>query len=250
MAQLRAPPAAGAHIEGQTLAGVDWTDADLSDAVFTDCVIEDAQFSNTLFQGARFRRCRILRCRAAHADLRETSFEDCGFADPGTHTGLACAFSNLEQARFLRCDLTLSLFDRSSLYDVEMRDCNLRGARFPRAEFAKAFSRKMIKTSAVLTGCNFELAELADVGLAGCDLSGSDFREADLGGADLEGADMRDCDLFGAALSGAKLAGADLRGAEVSGLNLASLASCAGLKITADQQYRLLTALGVDVHLS
>jgi hypothetical protein len=49
-------------------------------------------------------------------------------------------------------------------------------------------------------------------------------------------------------LTDAKLAGADLRGAEVSGLNVLTLATREGLKITADQQYRLLTAIGIDVH--
>ena len=80
-----------------------------------------------------------------------------------------------------------------------------------------------------------------------CDFTGSQFREADLTNADLEGANFTDTDLFGAIFAGARLAGADLRGAEVSGLDIATLASHAGLKIDAGQQYPLLTALGVDV---
>ena len=40
---------------------------------------------------------------------------------------------------------------------------------------------------------------------------------------------------------------ADLRRAEVSGRDLRRLASYQDLKITADQQYRLLEAMGVDV---
>ncbi|MBP7650768.1 MAG: pentapeptide repeat-containing protein, partial [Phenylobacterium sp.] len=61
-------------------------------------------------------------------------------------------------------------------------------------------------------------------------------------------ADMRKCDLFQALTGGAKFADADLRGAEVSGLNLSGLANCEGMKIDVGQQYRLLTALGLDVH--
>jgi fluoroquinolone resistance protein len=95
--------------------------------------------------------------------------------------------------------------------------------------------------------CNFHLADLSDIKLPGCDLAQSLFREADLSGANLEGADLRDTDLFGAITSGAKLAGADLRGAEISGLDLTALASRDGLKITADQQYALLSALGIAV---
>jgi len=164
-----------------------------------------------------------------------------------TPTGAAFAFSRLDAARFARCDLSFSLFDRSDLYDIELEDCNLRGARFQRAEFGKSFGRQIVRTSATLRRCNFHLADLSDARLPGCDLSGSHFREADLSGADLEGANLAGCDLFGAILAEAKLADADLRGAEVSGLNLLALASREGLKITADQQYALMTALGVDV---
>ena len=60
---------------------------------------------------------------------------------------------------------------------------------------------------------------------------------------------LHDTDLFGAMLAGARLAGADLRGAEVSGVDLLALATRAGLKITLDQQYPLLTGLGIDVCL-
>jgi fluoroquinolone resistance protein len=171
------------------------------------------------------------------------------FADAATHTGLVVAFSQLEQARFARCDLSFAQFDRSDLYDVAMEDCNLRGARFHRADFSKTFGRQVVRTSATFRRCNFHLAELAAARLPGCDLGGSLFREADLSGADLEGADLQGADLFGAIWTDARLAGADLRGAEVSGLDLGALASRAGLKITLDQQYALLSALGIDVHL-
>ena len=66
--------------------------------------------------------------------------------------------------------------------------------------------------------------------------------------ADLEGADLRECEFFHALTVGVKLARADLRGAEVSGLNLAELATLDGMKISVDQQYRLLTAMGLDVY--
>jgi fluoroquinolone resistance protein len=242
-------PSAGDRITGARLSDVDWADADLTDARFDDCLIEDAQFSNTILNAARFTNCRIVRCRAAHADLREAVFENCGFADARTRAGLVVAFSELERARFVNCDLTLSQFDRSGLHAIEMRDCNLRGARFHRADFSRGFGRNIVRTNASFRDCNLELAEMADIRLPGCDLSHCNLREADLSGADLEGADLRESDLFGTLLAAAKLAGADLRGAEVSGLDLLALASRAGLKVTADQQYRLLTALGVDVHV-
>jgi fluoroquinolone resistance protein len=54
--------------------------------------------------------------------------------------------------------------------------------------------------------------------------------------------------MFQSLTAGAKLAKADLRGAEVSGLDLTKLASVTDMKVDADQQYRLLTAMGLDVH--
>jgi fluoroquinolone resistance protein len=242
-----AVPSSGDLVQDQVLAEADWTDADLSEATFVGCAIERPQLSGVNLSGARFQRCRLPGWRLSHADLREASFEECTFSEPQTRSGLAAVFSNLEAARFRRCDLSLGLFDRSSLYDVEMLDCNLRGARFPKTDFSKSFGRSVVRASAVFRDCTLELADLSGAKLAGCALVRCDLREADFGGADLEGADLTGSNLFQAALTGARLAGADLRGAEVSGLDLAVLASREGMKITADQQFRLLTALGVDV---
>lgn len=241
--------AAGDRISGVDLSGFDWTDRDLTDIELTDCQVEDAQLSGVVLRGARFRNCRFVRSRFAHADLRETMFEACVFADPDGHVGPQFAFSRLDEARFERCDLSFALFDRSSLYGLEAKTCNLRGARFNKADFSRAFGAKVIRTSACFSGCNLELADLAEARLPGCDLSNASLREADLRETDLEDADLRGSDLFQALTAGTKLAGADLRGGEVSGVDLTAAGSIAGLKVTVDQQYALLSAMGVDVHV-
>ena len=238
---------AGDQIEGAALTARDFPDRDLADIVLTGCLIEDAQLSALKAPGARFVRCRILRSRFSHADLREAAFEDCQLFDPEAKAGAAFAFTDLQQARFTRCDLALASFEGSGLYAAEFDDCNLMGAAFPRADFSRSFRRSLVRTAAAFRGCNLGLADLSGARLPGCDLNRSLFREADLSGADLEGADLRHADLFQAALDGARLAGADLRGAEISGLNLLTLATREGMKITADQQYALLSAMGVDV---
>ena len=242
-------PAPGATLQGETVAGFEWADADLTEAVFVDCVIEDLQLGAVVLEGARFQRCRLGRGRFARADLREAVFEDCVLSDGAAHAGATFAFCRLDMARFVRCDLSFARFDRSELHGVTLEDCNLRGAKFDRVDFTRSLGRLRTRPSATFRRCNFHLADLTEASLPGCDLAGSQFRETDLSGADLEGADLRDADLFGALLGEAKLAGADLRGAEVSGLDLLSLATRAGLKITLDQQYPLLTAMGIDVHV-
>jgi fluoroquinolone resistance protein len=188
-----------------------------------------------------------VRCRFTHADLREAVFEDCQFFDPGAQVGAVFAFSRLEGARFARCDLTHAKFEGSDLYDVRLEACNLTGAGFARTSFGRTFGRKVERIAAELTDCNFELADLSGARLPGCRLAKSRFRETDLSAADLEGADLTGADLFQAILDGAKLAGADLTGAEVSGLDLRRLATYQGLRIAADQQFRLLDAMGIDV---
>ncbi|KQW72976.1 hypothetical protein ASE17_08445 [Phenylobacterium sp. Root77] len=238
----------GAKLVEQDLSDLDWTDADLTDAVFERCTLKDVQVQGAVLQGARFTECRLVRSRFAHADLREVVFHGCSFADDDGHVGATFAFCRLEEARLRKCDLSFARFERSSLWGVEMEACNLRGSAFVRADFSRAFGRNVVQWAGALKGCNLELADLTQFRLPKGDLNRSNLREAVLVDADLEGADLRECDLFQALTVGAKLAGADLRGAEVSGLNLAELATLQGMKITLDQQYRLLSAMGVDVH--
>lgn len=238
----------GAQFSGADLSNADFTDADLTDAVLTACTLREVQLQGTVLQGARFKDCRLVRCRFAHADLREAVFEGCSFADEGGHAGVQFAFGRMDEARLRKCDLSFARFERLSLYGVEMEDCNLLGSAFVRADFSRAFGRSVVQYSGALKGCNLELADLTQLRLPKGDLNRSSFREAVLVDADLEGADLRQCDFFQALTVGAKLAGADLRGAEVSGLNLAELASLQGMKVAADQQYRLLTAMGLDVY--
>ena len=104
---------AGGRIEGQALSDADWAEAELPDTVFVGCTIEGAGFAATVLEGARFERCRLIRCRFSHADLRETVFEDCQFADPAAQAGRGFAFSRLERRALARCDLTHARFEGS-----------------------------------------------------------------------------------------------------------------------------------------
>ena len=239
---------AGGRVVDQDLSDLDFTDRDLNGAVFERCALRDVLISGAGLQGARFAECRLIRSRFTHADLREAVFEGCSLADDEGHVGAVFAFCRLEEARLRKCDLSFARFERSSLWGVEMEACNLRGSAFPRADFSRSFGRNVVQWAGALKGCNLELADLTQLRLPKGDLNRCNLREAVLVDADLEGADLRECDLFQALTVGARLAGADLRGADVSGLNLTELATLQGMKITLDQQYRLLNAMGVDVH--
>lgn len=240
-------PAPGERAAGADLSAEDWRTHDCEEAQFDGCTFTDVSFLEIAARGASFTKCTFLRCRFASADLRETTFEDCVFADKEAHTGPTFFVTDLSRATFTRSDLSFAAFERTEMQGLTLSHCNLRGARFFRADFTRAVSRKVIRAAASMTDCNFHLADLTGINLSGADLQRSAFREADLTNADLEEADLREADLFGAILAGAKLAGADVRGGEVSGIDLGALASFAGLKITVQQQYALLSAMGLDV---
>jgi fluoroquinolone resistance protein len=180
--------------------------------------------------------------------LADVRFEDCGFAGEDGK-GCSFAFSDLQRASFSACDLRLAVFDRTELFGIEMRDCNLTGAKFTKVDFSRALSRKKVETRAGFFACKMDVADLSEAKLPGCSLASSRLCEADLSGADLTDADLSNCDLFQAIFDGARLSGADLTGAEVSGLNLTALADFAGLRIGDDQMFRLLDAMGVSVRV-
>ncbi len=226
---------------------------DLQAAIEEGLPIEDADLSQLDWKdaqcaGATFIRCRFIGCRFGHADFRGATLEECIFTDKATSKGSTFAFSELREARLIRCDLSFCLFDRCKLFDIAMDKCNLLGARFEHADFSHSYGRKVTPNKATIHRCNFEIAQLVGVRLPQCDLSGSSFREADLTDADLTGANLRDCDLEKCELLRAKLAGADVRGAKVAGLNLLSLGSMQGLRVSQEQQWLLLAGLGIEVH--
>ncbi|MDH4745181.1 pentapeptide repeat-containing protein [Sphingomonas sp. CBMAI 2297] len=239
---------AGGVAHGEDLSAGEFGDADLAGARFENCVLRVVQLTGTCLQDARFRDCRIIRCRFANADLRDARFENCSFADDAGHAGVQFAFSQLDQVAFERCDLSFARIERSSLHAGALRGCNLRGAVFHKVDFGHALGRRLVKWAGVIADCNLELADLSELRMPDCTLTGSRLREALLFDAELEGADLRGCDFTNAQLAGAKLARADLRGGELAGMVLRELGSVEGMMVSADQQFALLTALGLDVH--
>ena len=239
---------AGKPVRSLQMADDRWPELDCAGASFADCAFEQVQFSNPILADARFTNCRFVSCRFSHAELPGAHFEGCGFAGEDSKR-CSFAFSDLQRAVFAACDLSLAIFDRTELFAIEMRECNLTGAKFTKVDFSRALSRKKIETRASFHACKMDLVDLSEAKLPGCSLAGSRLREADLSGADLTDAELTDCDLFQAILDGAKLSGADLTGAEVSGLNLTTLADFAGLRISDDQMFRLLDAMGVSVRV-
>src|ERR1700732_5325657 len=92
-AEFHAALASGSPIEGADLSNIEWKDAQCAEA--------------------KFLRCRFIRCRFAHVDFRGATFEDCIFTDKAASTGTTFAFSELREARLIRCDLSFCHIDAS-----------------------------------------------------------------------------------------------------------------------------------------
>jgi uncharacterized protein YjbI with pentapeptide repeats len=83
----------------------------------------DAQLDLATFQGldARgfvFRECGLVEVDFSEADLRRASFVG----------------SRLDGARLVRCDLREADFREATGYAIDVRDCQVKGARFSAAE--------------------------------------------------------------------------------------------------------------------
>ena len=170
---------------------IDGRSLDCAGASFADCAFEQVQFSNPILADARFTNCRFVSCRFSHAELPGAHFEGCGFAGEDSKR-CSFAFSDLQRAVFAACDLSLAIFDRTELFAIEMRECNLTGAKFTKVDFSRALSRKKIETRASFHACKMDLVDLSEAKLPGCSLAGSRLREADLSGADLTDAELTD----------------------------------------------------------
>ncbi|WP_049974389.1 pentapeptide repeat-containing protein [Azospirillum sp. B4] len=239
---------AAGEVRSAQFIDMDWRDLDAAGCRFDACVFQEVRFTGVDFSDARFRDCLFVRCRLSHAKLRDAVLEDCRFVDPEDKTaGCTLAFSDLRAARLTRCDLSFSVIDRCTLFDVEAEGCSFMGARFHLVDFRHALSRNQAIHRASFRDCTFELADLSRLSLREVLLVRCRLRETDLQGVDLTDADLRDSDLFQAIIAGARLDGADLRGAEISGLDIRQLAGHSRLTIAPDQQHILLAAMGIDV---
>ena len=144
-------------VKSLRLADDRWPELDCEGASFADCVFERVQFSDPMLVDASFANCRFVSCRFSHAELQGARFEGCDFTGED-RKGCSFAFGSLQRAAFATCNLSLSVFDRTELFGIEMRDCNLTGARFTKVDFSRALSRKQIETRARFQDCKMDLA--------------------------------------------------------------------------------------------
>jgi uncharacterized protein YjbI with pentapeptide repeats len=183
------PPDAGACVEGEDFARVDWWGAELDGITFTRCRFDDAGLEELVTRRCVFDQCVLTGVRLGGS----------------RHLGTA----------FLSCR-----FDRARLFDATLDGCKLTGSWFPGAELRPMAAtdcdwsytslRGVDLSAQLLSGQRFREADLTDADLRGTDLSSADLDRARLQSAKLRGADLR----------GASTDGVNWRSFELTGVRI------------------------------
>ncbi|EEX92304.1 quinolone resistance determinant QnrC [Vibrio orientalis CIP 102891 = ATCC 33934] len=212
----------------------------------TDQSFVQEDFSKRDLSGFIFSNCKFYCCSFKRTNLRDAQFIDCAFIEQGELEGCDFSYSDLRDASFKRCKLSMSYFSGANCFGLELRECDLKGANFSQASFVNHVSHQVYFCSAYITGCNLSYVNFERQLIEKCDLFENRWIGANLRGASFKGSDLsrgvfsEDCwDQF-------KVQGSDLSHSELYGLNPRKV-DLTGVKICSWQQEQLLEQLGVIV---
>jgi fluoroquinolone resistance protein len=187
----------------------------------------------------------------ARLNLQDARFINCQLADASLYA------AKLSRTSWQRCRAGRADFESADLVDAHFASCDLNNTKWRRAKLGSGSFR-----SCKLTGAAFE--DIGALGLVfedsllvGADLRRMSFRKARLVGLDFSGADLVACDfreatfdggsLRDALLTDARFDGADLRGADIGGLKLLNAKLFKGATISHRQAAELMLELGLRV---
>lgn len=191
----------GAQLAGADFAGAQFHQTDFSQVAAPDMVFIEVDFSGAIFRSAVMTKNVFVRCRFTDIDLSGADLSGSAFVEASAWR--ACfAGARLERCCFVAPTvLSEADFDRAQMSSANLRDADLRGARFE---------------SAVLCA-----ADLSNARLAGAFLYQADARQARFVTTDLSLAVLANANLMDAVLERAILRGADLRQANLFQADLA-----------------------------
>jgi fluoroquinolone resistance protein len=213
---------------------------------FRDCVLTGGRIKGDALGRSQWINCRIRNTEFVGTDLRDARFLRCAFFDAEAASGAAFRFCDLTRASFADSNLSISQFVGGSAHEIAFADCQMRGAKFEKMDFAFATKRRRVNKA------RFERCLMNDATLAGLDLGSCEFRDCALSQASFERSDLTsavlaNCDLAYAETAEVDFSAADLRGSDLRGFKLVELRGYAGLRVSAGQQAELLAGLGVEV---
>jgi len=189
-----------AQLRECTFDSADFSNATLADLAFTEQVLSDANFKGATIRKLAFVNCHLERACFSGADVEgfglvETIARDVDFN-----------MASLKKACFVKDTVLAGAdFTQAVLVEVNLREADLRGARFDHASIVQSdFSDANLQAASLLS-VRIENGYLVRADLRGAALSRADLINACLRRADLRGADLRETNLFRADLAEASL---------------------------------------------
>lgn len=204
----------------------------------------DHNFSGEDLSGETFQSCHFYQCNFSRSDLTDTTFIDCVFIESGDVIGCDFSYTNLKDASFQGCNLSMANFDGAIAFGIEMRHCHLKGASFVRTQFANFITHNTYFCSAFITNCDLSYANLENQKLEKCDLFENRWRGANLSGTSFEGSDLSRGEFSEEHWQQAHFQQCNLSHIELNGLDIRTV-NIRGAMICQWQQEQLLETLGI-----
>ena len=230
----------------QVFTELNFTHSQLEERSLVNCEFHQCDFSFASLAFLQAQNCKFYDCNFKQTNLKEAQFSQCSFYDSERQLGCNFYAADLTNAKFSKSDISLSVFERSSMFGIEIVDCQAQGSSFKMADFSSLIRRNKPFYSAFLNNSNFRYADYSGCHLVKCDLAGSTFTSANFLDANLQDCTLCAADLSAIQFDTLSLAGADLRNAQLTGLDIRKL-DLQGVKINDWQQSVLLESLGVVV---
>lgn len=230
----------------QIFTDLDFSHSQSEEKVWVNCEFHQCDFSFASLAFLQANNCKFYDCNFKQSNLKEALFSQCSFYDRDRQLGCNFYAADLTNAKFSKADISLCVFERSSMFGVEVVDCQAQGSSFKMADFSSLIRRNKPFYSAFLNNSNFRYADFSGCQLVKCDLAGSTFTSANFLDADLQDCTLCAADLSAIQFETLSLAGADLRNAQMTDLDIRKV-DLKGAKINDWQQPILLASLGVVV---
>ena len=234
------------NYSGQIFTALNCSRDQLEERSFVSCEFHQCDFSFASLAFLQAQSCKFYDCNFKQTNLKEAQFSQCSFYDSERQLGCNFYAATLTNAKFSSSDISLSVFERSSMFGIEIVDCQAQGSSFKMADFSSLIRRNKPFYSAFLNNSNFRYADYSGCHLVKCDLAGSIFTSANFMDANLQESTLCAADLSAIQFDTLSLSGADLRNAQLTGLDIRKL-DLQGVKINDWQQSILLESLGVVV---
>lgn len=246
--------AAGGHLVGQELEGLDLSDMELSGIDFSKALLNDTNLARSRMRRSNFKGAEMVAALLieadfeeaclAGADLTEVSAERASFSRAdlaeaefstariegacfkgatgagASFTGAHLAGADFNGANLPGADFSNADLNRAQFLDATLTSADMDGADATGASFAKASAVNLRASGTILHGASFRACRADDSVFEESILTETDFREARLNRATLTGSQL-DRAVFGLAdLRHAKLDDVRARDATFVGVNL------------------------------